>query len=55
MKNFEECLREQEWKLLILKREAWSYEQKSSKNHMKMRKSFIFVKKKFENKYLENK
>ena len=46
MKTFFECLREHEMTLINLKKEKKrNYWQKSSRNHMKMQKSAIFVKK----------
>ena len=45
MKKFCEFLREHAVKIINFKRKKKGYYQKSSKRHMKMQKSVIFVKK----------
>ena len=53
MKIFCKSLRQHTMKM-ILKSKKWSYWQKSSKNHMKMQKSVIFVKKNLKMNILKN-
>ena len=55
MKKFCESLRKHTMKIINFKIKKQSYKQISSKNHLKMQKSVIFVKKDFQNKYLEDK
>ena len=47
-------LREHTMQIINFKKRKWSYEQNSSKNHLKMRKFVIFAKKKTESKYLKD-
>ena len=55
MKKFCEFLKEHKMKMIkFRKKKKWSYQQKSTQNHMKRQKSVMFVKI-FENKYLKNK
>ena len=45
MKKFCEFLREHAMKIINFKKKKWNCYQKSSRNHMKMQESVIFVKK----------
>ena len=45
MKRFCEFLREYAMKMINFKKKKWSYEQKSSRNHVEMQTSFTFLKK----------
>ena len=55
MKKFCESLREHAMKIINFKKRKMKLLKTSIRNHKKIQKSVIFVKKKFENKYMEDK